>query len=356
MANKVTVDPGKLTRFSAEVLQKMGVPAEDAENTARMLVATDLRGIDSHGVAHLGPLYVKRIREGLINPKPNITMASHSGATAVMDGDRGLGFVVGRRAMTEALRRARETGAGFVSVRNSTHCGAASTYAMMALPEKMIGIALTTGGRAMVVPGSVGRGAGINVISVAVPTGGDVPFVLDMATTVVAASRFEIALRNDWPTVPEGWAVDKSGKPLTDPKRYAAEGALPPLGGMLPETGAYKGFGLSVLVDILCSILSGSVSISELLTQPDTALRASHFFGALKIDGFMPTADFARAMAGMVKVYHDLPKAPGVERITLAGEPEHEIEIARRNGIPLDAQVIASLRELAEEFGVEYDL
>lgn len=356
MANKVTVDPGKLTRFSAEVLQKAGVPAEDAENTARMLVATDLRGIDSHGVAHLGPLYVKRIREGLINPKPNITMVSDASATAVMDGDRGLGFVVGRRAMTEALRRARETGAGFVSVRNSTHCGAASTYAMMALPEKMIGIALTTGGRAMVVPGSVGRGAGINVISVAVPTGGEVPFVLDMATTVVAASRFEIALRNDWPTIPEGWAVDKAGKPLTDPKRYAAEGALPPLGGMLPETGAYKGFGLSVMVDILCSILSGSVSISELLTQPDTALRANHFFGALKIDGFMPADDFARAMAGMVKVYHALPKAPGVERITLAGEPEHEIERERRNGIPLDPQVIASLRELAREFGVEYDL
>jgi L-2-hydroxycarboxylate dehydrogenase (NAD+) len=130
----------------------------------------------------------------------------------------------------------------------------------------------------------------------------------------------------------------------------------PPLGGVLPETGAYKGFGLSVLVDILCSILSGSVSISELLTQPDTALRANHFFGALKIDGFMPADDFAGAMAGMVKVYHDLPKAPGVERITLAGEVEHEIERERCHGIPLDPQVIASLRELASEFGVEYDL
>jgi L-2-hydroxycarboxylate dehydrogenase (NAD+) len=356
MANMVTVDPGKLIRFSAKILQKAGVPEEDAERTARMLVATDLRGIDSHGVAHLGSLYIKRIKEGLINPKPHITMVSRAGATAVMDGDRGLGFVVGYHAMTEALKRARETGAGFVSVRNSTHCGAASTYAMLALPQNMIGIALTTGGRAMVVPGSVGRGAGINVISVAVPTRGDVPFVLDMATTVVAASKFEVALRSGQETVPEGWAVDKTGKPLTDPKRYAAEGALPPLGGLLQETGTYKGFGLSVLVDILCSILGGSISISELLTQPDTALRANHFFGALKIDGFMPTDDFAKAMAGMVKVYHGLPKATGVERITLAGEIEHEIEMQRRRGIPLDQQVIASLRELAKEFGVEYDL
>jgi L-2-hydroxycarboxylate dehydrogenase (NAD+) len=356
MVSKVTVDPEKLTRFSAKVLQKVGVPLEDAERTARMLVATDLRGIDSHGVSHLGPLYIKRIKEGLINPRPQIKMVSHAQATAVMDGDRGLGFVVGHHAMTEALKRAGQTGAGFVSVRNSTHCGAASTYAMLALPENMIGIAMTTGGRAMVVPGSVGRGAGINVISVAVPSQGNFPFVLDMATTVVAASKFEIALRSGQTTVPEGWAVDKTGKPLTDPKRYAAEGALPPLGGLLAESGAFKGFGLSVMVDILCSILAGSVSISELLTQPNTALRANHFFGALKIDGFLPADDFARAIAGMVKVYRDLPKAPGVERITLAGEVEHEIEMQRRHGIPLDQQVIASLRELAAELGVEYDL
>jgi len=355
MASKVTVDPGKLTRFSAKVLQKVGVPEEDAERTARMLVAADLRGIDSHGVSHLGPLYVTRIKEGLINPKPQIRMVSHAQTTAVVDGDRGLGFVVGYHAMTEALQLAGQTGAGFVSVRNSTHCGAASTYAMMALPKNMIGIAMTTGGRGMVVPGTVGRGAGINVISVAVPTQGNAPFVLDMATTVVAGSKFEVALRSGQATIPEGWAVDKTGKPLTDPKKYAEEGALLPLGG-LPETGAFKGFGLSVMVDILCSILAGSVSISELLTQPNTALRANHFFGALKIDGFMPADDFARAMAGMVKVYHDLPKAPGVERIYLAGEVEHEIEKQRRHGIPLDPQVIASLQELAAELGVEYDL
>lgn len=355
MTSKVTVDPEKLTRFTAKILQQAGVPREDAERTARMLVATDLRGIDSHGVAHLGPLYVRRIQEGLINTRPQIRMVSHAPATAVMNGDRGLGFVVGRHAMTEAMKRAGQTGAGFVSVRNSTHCGAASTYAMMALPEKMIGIAMTTGGRGMVVPGSVGRGAGINVVSVAVPTRENFPFVLDMATTVVAGSRFEIVERSGQTTIPEGWAVDKTGNPLTDPKKYAAEGALLPLGG-LTETGAFKGFGLSVMVDIFCSILGGSVSISELLTQPDTALRANHFFGALKIDSFMPADDFARAMAGMVKVYHDLPKAPGVERITLAGEVEHEIENERRHGIPLDPQVIASLRELAAEFGVEYNL
>jgi L-2-hydroxycarboxylate dehydrogenase (NAD+) len=355
MASKVTVDPGKLIQFSAKILQKVGVPEKDAESTARMLVGADMRGIDTHGVAHLGTHYVKYIKEGVINPNPQIRMVSHAQATAVMDGGRGLGFVVGHHAMTEAMRRAGQTGAGFVSVRNSTHFGAASTYAMMALPKNMIGIALTTGGRGMVAPGSVGRGAGINVISVAVPTAGDAPFVLDMATTVVAGSKFETALKTGQTTVPEGWALDKAGNPLTNPKRFAEEGALFPLGGR-PETGAFKGFGLSVMVDIFCSILAGSVSISELLTQPNTRLRANHFFGALKIDGFMPADDFARAMAGMVKVYHDLPKAPGIERISLAGEVEYEIEKQRRHGIPLAPQVIASLRELAAGLGVEYDL
>jgi L-2-hydroxycarboxylate dehydrogenase (NAD+) len=301
----------------------------------------------------LGPFYIKRIKEGSINPKPQIKIISHAPATAIVDGDRGLGFVIGHHAMTEAMQRADKTGAGFVSVRNSTHCGAAAYYAMMALPKNMIGISMTTGGKGMVAPGSVGRGVGINVISVAVPAK-ETPFVLDMATTVVAAGKFELALRRGQ-TVPEGWAVDKQGKPVTDPKKFGEEGALLPLGGM-PATGGFKGFGLAVLVDILCSILSGSVSISDLLSQPNTALRANHFFGAIKVEGFMPVEEFKKGMDGMFKVYHNLPKADGVDRIYLAGEVESEIEKQRRQGIPLDPPVITSLQELAKESGIEYDL
>ena len=237
MASKVTVDPGKLTQFSAKILQKVGVPEEDAERTAGMLVAADLRGIDSHGVSHLGSLYIRRIKEGLINPKPHIKMVSHAQATAVMDGDRGLGFVVGYHAMTEALKRAGQTGAGFVSVRNSTHCGAASTYAMMALPQNMIGIALTTGGRAMVAPGSVGRGAGINVISVAVPTRGNAPFVLDMATTVVAASKFEIALRSGQDDHTRRLGGRQNGQAPDRPEEVCRGGGTAPLGRPAGDRG-----------------------------------------------------------------------------------------------------------------------
>ena len=158
------VDAGRLTDFAAKALQKMGVPEEDARITARILVAADLRGVDSHGVAHLAPFYIRRIRNGLINVRPQITVFSHAPSTVIMDGDEGLGFVVGYRAMTEAIQRAETTGSGFVAVRNSTHFGAGAYYAMMALSHDMIGISLTQGGKGVVAPGSRGKGVGLNVI------------------------------------------------------------------------------------------------------------------------------------------------------------------------------------------------
>ncbi len=348
VARSGTVDAEKLTNFTIRALQKVGVPEEDARITASILVTTDLRGIDSHGVAHLASMYIRGIREGRTNPKPKTKIFSQAPATAIMDGDQGLGFVVGYRAMMEAMRRAETTGAGFVSVRNSTHFGAGGNYAMMALSRDMIGISMTVGGKGMVAPGSVGRGVTINVISIAAPAKEEAPFVLDMATTVVAAGKIEIAMR-EGRTLPEGWAVDKEGKPVTDPRRYYQEGsALLPLGGT-PQTGAYKGFGLAIAVDILCRILSGSLATTQ--------MAGSHFFGALRIDGFMPADEFKKRMDEMIREYRALPRAAGVDRIYLPGEVEYEIEKQRRrDGIPLHPTIITSLRDLAKELGIEYDL
>jgi L-2-hydroxycarboxylate dehydrogenase (NAD+) len=343
---RATVDANKLTDFSARILQKAGVPEEDARITASILVATDLRGIDSHGVGHL-MMYVRAIQAGRTNPRPETLFYSQAPATAILDGDRGLGFVVGHRAMKEAINRAEETGAGFISVRNSTHFGAGGNYSMMALPHDMIGVSMTVGGKGMVAPGSLGPGVTINVISVAVPADEEASFVLDMATTVVAGGKIEIANR-EGRLLPEGWVVDKEGKPVTDPRKFYEEGALLPLGGT-PQTGAYKGFGLAVVVDILCRILSGST--------PDTQMAGSHFFGALRIDGFMPPAAFKKAMDGMVREYRALPKAPGMDRIYVSGEVERDIEKKRRkDGIPLHPAIISSLQDLAKELDVEYDL
>jgi L-2-hydroxycarboxylate dehydrogenase (NAD+) len=211
----------------------------------------------------------------------------------------------------------------------------------------MIGVSMTIGGKGMVAPGSVGQEVTINVLSIAVPSDKESPFVLDMATTVVAAGKIEIAMR-EGKTLPEGWAVDKKGKPITDPKKFYEEGALLPMGGS-PQTGSYKGFGLAVAVDILCRILSGAL--------PDTQMAGCHFFGALKIDGFMPVADFKKAMDGMIQHYRSLPRAQGVDRIYVSGEVEQEIERKRKSeGIPLHPAVIKSLKELAGELGVEYNL
>ncbi len=343
-----TVDAEKLTDFTTRALQKVGVPEEDAQITARMLVATDLRGVDSHGVNHLGPFYIRWIKEGRINVKPQVKVFSQAPSTAIMDGDKGLGFVVGYRAMMEAIRRAETTGAGFVAVRNSTHFGAGGIYSMMALSHDMIGIALNQGGKGIVAPGSRGKGVGLNVISIAVPAKEEAPFVLDMATGVVAGGKLELAAKDNAP-IPEGWAVDMDGNPVTEVAK--ATGGILPLGGT-PRLGSYKGFGLTVAVDILCSTLSGGLTVPEQGSKSGMA----HFFGALRIDGFMPADEFKERMDAMIKAHHELPKAPGVDRIYLAGEVEQETERQRRQGIPLHPSVLASLQELAKELDIECNL
>ena len=187
----------------------------------------------------------------------------------------------------------------------------------------------------------------------AVPT-----VILDPAVellAVVAGGKVEIARRTG-ATMPEGWVVDKEGKPMTDPMKYAEAGAILPLGGT-PGMGSYKGFGLSVAVEILSSILSGALSIPQIAGQPQSRGKANHFFGALRISSFIPVDDFKNGMDGMIRVFRALPRAEGVDRITLAGEVEQRIEKERReNGIPLHPAIIASLQEVAKELGIRYNL
>ncbi len=353
---RTRVDAEKLIKFSMKALQRAGMPEEDAQITAYLLVATDLRGVDSHGVAHLASFYVSDIKEGLINVKPEMRVFNQAPSTATMDGDQGLGFVVGHRAMMEAIHRAEKTGSGFIAVRNSNHFGAAACYAMMALEHDMIGIAMTNGlTTSVMTPGSTKPAVDTNPLAVAVPAGKKPPFVLDMATSVVAYGKLEIAQR-EGKSIPEGWAIDKEGKPITDPtERVIGEGGLLPLGGT-PTLGGYKGFGLGVLVDILCGVLSGS-SASILKESIPAAKTTDHFFGALRIDSFLPVENFKKSMDEMIEAFEALPKLPGVKKIYAAGGYETEIEKDRKaNGIPLHPKVIQELQELAKEVGIEYDL
>ena len=350
------VNEQKLRAFSTKVLEKAGVPADDAAIAARLMVNTDLRGIASHGVAHLGPFYVKRIKEGFINLKPEIKTWSGAPSTAVMDGDQGFGFVVGYRAMQDAMARANATGIGAVTVRNTTHYGACSAYSLLPVKENMIGFSCTTGGRRAGAPGAVGPVIGMNAMSFAAPSGTEFPFCLDMATAVVAHGKVEIALRTGQ-LMPKGWAIDPEGKPITNPKEVASKGGSIVLLGETPELGIYKGFGLNIMVDILCSTLAGSLCLPELFSQPNSTGGCTHFCAAIKIAGFMPPEEFKKGMDRMIGVYHGLPKAKGVTRITIPGELEWELEKERRReGIPLDEEVIQSLKDLSKEYKVDYDL
>ena len=350
------VNEQKLLAFSTKVLEKAGLPSEDAYIASRLMVNTDLRGIASHGVAHLGPFYVKRIKDGFINLKPDIKTWSGAPATAVMDGDRALGFVVGYHAMQDAITRANVTGIGAVTVRNTTHFGACSAYSLLAIKENMIGFSCTTGGRRAGAPGSVGPVIGMNAMSFAAPSGTEFPFCLDMATTMVAHGKVEIALRTGQ-ALPKGWAIDTEGKPITNPKEVATKGGSMVLLGGTQELGIYKGFGLNIMVDVLCSTLAASLCLPELFSQPNSTGACTHFCAAIKIAGFIPPEEFKKGMDRMIAVYHGLPKAKGVTNITIPGELEWALEKERRkNGIPLDEEVMKSLKDLADEFKVDFDL
>ncbi len=355
--NRTRVDANKLTEFSARSLAKLGMPDDDARMMATMLVACDLRGVESHGVAHLRMFYIRRARQGFINLNPNIKTVAEAPATATIDGDNGFGFIVGRHAMKDALARASETSVGMVTVRNSTHFGAAAYYAMMALDKDMIGITMTNCVASVTAPGSSRPAVGTNPIAVAAPAGKKPPFVLDMATSAAAGGKLEIARRQGQP-YPEGWLIDGEGRPVTDSANHRPPGGgLVPLGG-IPVTGAYKGFGLALVVDILAGILSGSAA--SILHNPPPEQRGNysdHFFGALDISRFTPVVTFKQSMDDMIDALEALPTVHGTDRVTVPGHYEAEIVAERKvNGIPLDDDVIKDLKTLSEEMGIPFDI
>ena len=338
-----------LRGFVSGCFQAVGAFREDSSVAAEVMLEADLRGIESHGLSRLAEFYIGRIRQGQINPTPSIRTVHEAPATALVDGDGGLGLVVGHRAMELAIRKARDTGAGFVAVTNSRHFGIAGYYSTMALAHEMIGISMTNASP-LVLPtfGSQAR-VGTNPISLAAPTGTGTPFVLDMATSAVSAGKFETAARNGLP-IPEGWALDDQGRPTTDPAVARTSRHLLPLGSDA-EMSSYKGYGLGVMVDILCGVLSG-VGASTMLQG-----RSGHFFGALCIDAFRPADEFKAMMDEMCAGLRETPVLPGYARVLVPGDREMQMREERvRDGIPLHSSVVESLLELGRELGVPLEL
>jgi len=360
-----TVWAEPLKGFCTRVFEEMGVPHDDAVVISDVLVLADLRGIDSHGVARL-KRYVDGLRDGVMLAKPKIEVVHETPTTALMDGGAGLGQPVGMRAMQLAIGKAREMGVGFVAVRNSNHYGIAGYYALMALEHDMIGVS-TTNADVLVVP-TFSRDAllGTNPIAVAVPASQERAFVLDMATSTVPRGKLEVYDRMEKP-IPLGWATDERGIPTTDAHRVLenfktrAGGGLLPLGGAGEEFGGHKGYGLALLVDILCGVLplAGYANTIYPKTPEGKPLPANvgHFFGAMRIDAFRPVDEFKATMDDIIRRLKSSAKAEGQDRIYIHGEKEFEMEDQRRkNGIPLDPKTVATMKQIAQELGVKYNL
>jgi len=330
-----------------------------------VLVAADLRGIDSHGVARLRR-YVEGLQTGVMVARPQEQVVRETPATALIDAGAGLGQPVSYRAMQMAIRKALEVGAGFVTVRNSNHYGIAGYYAMMALEHDCIGMSMTNAD-VLVVP-TFGRNAmlGTNPIAVAAPAGEEPPFVLDMATSTVPRGKLEVYHRLGKP-MPLGWATDERGIATEDAGRVLenfkkrAGGGLLPLGGEGELFSGHKGYGLALWVDVFCAVLSGAAYAD--LVYPRTPdgkplpANLGHFFGAWRVDAFRPVEEFKAAMDDLQRRLKNTPKAEGATRIYIHGEKEYEeTERRLREGIPLNPKVAADLQAIAAELGVEYDL
>jgi LDH2 family malate/lactate/ureidoglycolate dehydrogenase len=363
--SEIRVQGEPLKNFCVQALQQLEVPEEDARITADVLVAADLRGISSHGVARLRR-YVDGLRDRVMIAQPNTQVVAETPTTILIEAGGGLGQPVSYRAMEKAVEKAAEFGTGFATVRNSNHFGIAGYYAMMALEHDCIGISMTNAA-VLVVP-TFGRDAmlGTNPISVAAPAGDEWPFVLDMATSTVPRGKLEVYRRLE-KSIPLGWATDETGTPtgdtagVLDNLKERAGGGLLPLGGAGELLGGHKGYGLTLLVDVLCGVLPGA-AYANLVYPKDKEgnplpSAIGHFFGAWRVDAFRPIEDFKAAMDDLQQRLKNAPKAEGHDRIYVHGEKEYEeAERNARKGIPLNPKVAADLRAMAEELGVEYEL
>lgn len=342
----------------AHAFECLQVPRNDAMIAADVLVRADLRGVESHGINSLFR-YVDGLRSGRINPSPQIATVRESPSTAVVDGDGGMGLVVGVRAMEMCMAKAEEEGLAVVAVRRSRHFGMASYYSLMCLPRDMIGLSLTNNAGTCVVP-TFGRESmfSTNPISITAPACDEPPFELDMATSVIAGSKIPLALAKG-EKIPFGCALDVKGQPTDDPKLALDALKLLPLGGSR-ELGSHKGYGLAVAVDILTGVLAGGMYGNLAKRNPPAdeklVVSSSHFFAALRIDLFRPADEFKAAMDDMLRALKGSEKATGHDRIYTPGEMEFETEQDRlKHGIPYHPVFVQRLRDLASEFGFLLD-
>ena len=352
-AERTRYDAGELRAFVQRALTACDVGDEDARTVGEILVTSDLRGIESHGVARLERYYVDPLRAGAILARSVETTISESPTSLAIDANNGLGHPVAARTMHRTIAKARAGGCAVATVRHSNHFGIAGYYAMLALEADMIGIASTNAGPLAAPTGGSHPMLGTNPFAYAIPAQNGDAFVLDMATTTVALGKLEIAKRLGRALRP-GWAIDARGAPTLDPDAGIL-GALLPLGGFGTENGGHKGYGLGLLADILCAVLGGGVFVPDMPGRYGLLEGAivSHFFAAIRIDAFRNVADFKRDLSRLLDDLRTSEPAPEFERVYVAGDLETLRErqhLAR--GVGLDPVVVESLERTATKLAV----
>lgn len=355
-----TFNAEKLEQFSTEVFMHFGIPKKDARLAAEVLSKADRRGIDSHGVARLHT-YFDMLTLGRINPKPKVQIVREKKSVATVDGDNGLGLVVGPKANEIAMDKASQHGSGWVSVCNTNHYGIAGYYCLKALERDMIGWSMTNSTKLVAPLWGAERMLGTNPIGIAFPGLKNPPIVIDLATSAAAYGKIEIAKRRKAP-VPKGWIINNKGEMTTDPMDMINGGALLPLGSER-ELGGHKGYALSAMVDILTSVLSGAnwgpfappFALRQEIPERSVGKGIGHFFGAMEIDGFMDVKEFKTRIDEWIEVFRNTRTGGPDIKVLIPGDPEREQEIIReKSGIPLLQPVVDDLLDISKQTGIPF--
>ena len=340
----------------------LGVPAQNAEVCATILIASDLRGVESHGIGRLR-MYVDRIKKGLIETKTEPVVVRESPTTAVMDGQHGIGMVIAHKAMNMTIEKARTYGMGSVAVRNSTHFGIDGFYPLMAVEAGMIGMSFTNARPAVAPTFSSQPKMGTNPIAFGAPSDEPFPFLFDAATSITQRGKIEVLHRENNQDACPDWVINSDGHSLTHPdeileKLVSEDAALLPLGGGREETGSHKGYGLSVIVEVLSSALQSGAFLSGLSGMAtdgtETRFHVGHFFMAINIENFLPLVEFKSNMGKLLRELRAARKLPGHGRIYTAGEKEyyHEHKV-RQTGVPINQDLLGDLEYIQTLLGID---
>ena len=346
--DQVLVSEAALRRTVAQIFEKLGVSPDDAADAADVLTMTDLRGVETHGVSNMLRAYVRDYRAGKLDPRPGWRIVRQSPATAVIDGERRLGIIVGSKAMRLAIEKARAVGVGVVTVYNAGHFGAIGHFAMQAAQQDMVGVCFTGAGLSVVPTFAAKPLLGTNPIAVAAPARREAPMLFDAATSAIAGNKIRLAIRLGSPLLP-GWVTDKEGNPITEEKPVfdRDEYHQLPLGGTR-EQGSHKGYGLALMAEVLSTVLAGALPT---MLAPGSG--SKNHFAAYNIEAFGDVEQFKDTMDRMLETLRTAPPAPGHERVLYPGLSEFEETQKRRaTGIPVHKEVLQWFGECTRELSV----